>query len=55
MLGVFSGIAGGECRRGMSVIARTDRGLETGEVLCEATPEAVGGLKNPVPVKSCVK
>ena len=47
MLGVFSGIAGGECRRGMSVIARTDRGLETGEVLCEATPEAVGGLQEP--------
>jgi cell fate regulator YaaT (PSP1 superfamily) len=47
LLGVFSGVAGGACRRGMSVIARTDRGLETGEVLCEATPEAVGALQEP--------
>ncbi len=47
LLGVFSGVAGGECRRGMLVIARTDRGLETGEVLCEATPEAVGTLQDP--------
>ncbi len=34
--------------RGTQVIIRTDRGLETGVVLCEATPEAVAGLKNPV-------
>ena len=45
-LGVFSA-SGREYRRGMSVIARTDRGLESGEVLCEATPEAVGRLKEP--------
>jgi cell fate regulator YaaT (PSP1 superfamily) len=46
-LGVFSAAPGRECRRGMSVVARTDRGLEIGEVLCEATPEAVGGIKDP--------
>jgi cell fate regulator YaaT (PSP1 superfamily) len=46
-LGVFSAAAGRECRRGMSVIARTDRGLEIGEVLCEATPEATGRIKDP--------
>jgi cell fate regulator YaaT (PSP1 superfamily) len=46
-LGVFSAPAGRECRRGMSVIARTDRGLETGEVLCEATPEAAAGIRDP--------
>ncbi len=34
--------------RGTQVIIRTDRGLETGVVLCDATPEAVAGLKNPV-------
>lgn len=46
-LGVFSAAPGRECRRGMRVVARTDRGLEIGEVLCEATPEAVGGIKDP--------
>lgn len=33
--------------RGTQVIARTDRGLESAVVLCEATPEAVKDLKNP--------
>jgi cell fate regulator YaaT (PSP1 superfamily) len=46
-LGVFSAPAGRECRRGMNVVARTDRGLEIGEVLCDATPEAVGDIKDP--------
>ena len=46
-LGVFSTAGGREYRRGASVIARTDRGLEAGEVLCEATTEAVGRLKDP--------
>jgi len=46
-LGVFSAAAGRECRRGMNVIARTDRGLETGEVLCEAMAEATGSIKDP--------
>jgi len=46
-LGVFSAPAGQSFRRGNSVIARTDRGLEAGEILAEATPEAVGRLTDP--------
>ncbi|MDX1962702.1 MAG: regulatory iron-sulfur-containing complex subunit RicT [Pirellulales bacterium] len=33
--------------RGTQVIARTERGLEAGVVLCEATPQAVAQLTNP--------
>jgi cell fate regulator YaaT (PSP1 superfamily) len=33
--------------RGTRVIVRTDRGLEAGEVLCEATEQATTGLKDP--------
>lgn len=33
--------------RGERVIARTSRGLEAGDVLCEATEESVSQLKNP--------
>jgi cell fate regulator YaaT (PSP1 superfamily) len=33
--------------RGDEVIARTDRGLEVGEVLCEATDDAVAKLQEP--------
>ena len=33
--------------RGASVVVRTDRGLEAGEVLCEATEEAVKQLRDP--------
>ncbi|MCA9100814.1 MAG: hypothetical protein KDA63_06690 [Planctomycetales bacterium] len=40
-LGVFSAGRGLELRRSDRVIARTDRGLEDGEVLCEATPDVV--------------
>ena len=46
-LGVFSPVGGRAYRRGASVVARTDRGLEMGEVLCEATAEALGRLKDP--------
>jgi len=46
-LGVFSSAGGREYRRGAKVIARTDRGLEDGEVLCEASPEALRQLKDP--------
>jgi cell fate regulator YaaT (PSP1 superfamily) len=46
-LGVFSSSGGREYRRGTSVITRTDRGLEIGEVLCEATPEIVGQMRDP--------
>ena len=34
-------------RRGMEVIVRTDRGLEVGQVLCEATDDALSHLDQP--------
>jgi cell fate regulator YaaT (PSP1 superfamily) len=46
-LGVFSVPASLALRRDHRVIARTDRGLETGHVLCEASPEAVARLVDP--------
>jgi cell fate regulator YaaT (PSP1 superfamily) len=46
-LGVFSTSAGREYRRGAAVIARTDRGLEAGEVLCAADAEALSHMKDP--------
>jgi cell fate regulator YaaT (PSP1 superfamily) len=35
------------CRRGTRVILRTNRGLEVGEVLCEATEQAVQQIQDP--------
>jgi cell fate regulator YaaT (PSP1 superfamily) len=46
-LGVFSAPAGQTFRRGMRVITRTDRGLEAGEILSDATPETLGRLTDP--------
>jgi cell fate regulator YaaT (PSP1 superfamily) len=46
-LGVFSSNAQTVYRRGTRVIARTDRGLEDGDVLCEATDEAKACLRDP--------
>jgi cell fate regulator YaaT (PSP1 superfamily) len=46
-LGVFSAAGGREYRRDMDVITRTDRGLEIGRVLCEATPEVLGQVRDP--------
>ena len=46
-LGVFGTTQGAAYRRGARVITRTDRGLEVGEVLCEATDAAVGFLEEP--------
>ena len=46
-LGVFSTRGGRKLVRGNEVIARTSRGLEVGEVLCEATPDAVEQIQNP--------
>jgi cell fate regulator YaaT (PSP1 superfamily) len=46
-LGAFGASQGDLIRRGTRVIARTERGLEVGEVLCEATDEAVGQLSDP--------
>ncbi len=47
MLGVFATRGGDRHMRGSRVIARTNRGLEVGEVLCEATDEVVAQLKDP--------
>jgi cell fate regulator YaaT (PSP1 superfamily) len=47
MLGVFTSRNRDRFQRGMSVIARTNRGLETGFVLCEATPDALQHLDQP--------
>jgi cell fate regulator YaaT (PSP1 superfamily) len=46
-LGVFTTSGNQQYLRGVMVIARTNRGLEAGEVLCEATKEVVAGLKDP--------
>jgi cell fate regulator YaaT (PSP1 superfamily) len=46
-LGVFAPRGRDAYVRGDQVIARTSRGLESGEVLCEATDEAVGSLVDP--------
>ncbi len=46
-LGVMSAREEAPYARGTQVIARTDRGLESGVVLCEATPETVKELNNP--------
>jgi cell fate regulator YaaT (PSP1 superfamily) len=46
-LGVFATSSGRVYHRGSTVIARTDRGLEAGEVLCEATAEALRHMKDP--------
>ena len=46
-LGVFSTRGGDIMARGQQVIARTSRGLESGEVLCEATDEAAAHLVDP--------
>jgi cell fate regulator YaaT (PSP1 superfamily) len=46
-LGVFSTRGHTFFSRSHQVIARTHRGLESGEVLCEATEAALAGLKEP--------
>ncbi|HEY4235180.1 MAG TPA: regulatory iron-sulfur-containing complex subunit RicT [Lacipirellulaceae bacterium] len=46
-LGVFSTRGGDALVRGQQVIARTSRGLESGEVLCEATDDSVVHLIDP--------
>jgi len=48
-LGVFAAREQEEYGRGQQVIARTSRGLESGEVLCEATNDAVAHLKEVKP------
>jgi cell fate regulator YaaT (PSP1 superfamily) len=46
-LGVFTYNRPEPIRRGTTVVVRSDRGLELGEVLCEATDEAVDYLTEP--------
>ncbi len=46
-LGVLSTRGGDRFERGSRVIARTTRGMEVGEVLCEGTDEALQHLKDP--------
>ena len=46
-LGVFTTSQGEVLRRGTRVVARTERGMEAGEVLCEATDEAVAQMQEP--------
>ncbi len=46
-LGVYSNSRDDICLRGWNVVVRSDRGQETGEVLCEATESAVSQIKNP--------
>ncbi len=46
-LGVFTTSQGEVLRRGTQVIGRTDRGLEVGEVMCEATDEVVAQMQDP--------
>jgi cell fate regulator YaaT (PSP1 superfamily) len=46
-LGTFAAADGNTYRRGAKVILRTDRGLETGEVLCEGNPEILQRIKDP--------
>ena len=46
-LGVFSTRGSDTYARGLPVIARTHRGLELGEVLCEATEHVVASMENP--------
>ena len=47
MRSLFVMNARSEHRRGQFVIARTNRGLERGEVLCEATDHVLGQMKDP--------
>ena len=47
LLGIFATAGGGDYRRGVTVIARTDRGLEVGEVLCEVADSVLSKMKDP--------
>ncbi len=46
-LGVYSSGRDTTYQRETEVVVRTDRGMETGVVLCEATPEAIEQIKDP--------
>jgi cell fate regulator YaaT (PSP1 superfamily) len=46
-LGEFAPAAGVAARRGDAVVVRSERGMEVGEVLCPATPQAVAAIPEP--------
>jgi cell fate regulator YaaT (PSP1 superfamily) len=46
-LGDFEPGEGVACGRGSRVLARTERGLEVGDVLCEVTPQAMAMITEP--------
>jgi len=46
-LGVFKATSGNQYSRGEKVIARTDRGLEAAEVLCESSEDVYTRINNP--------
>jgi cell fate regulator YaaT (PSP1 superfamily) len=46
-LGVYTSPRDDTYPRGTEVVVRTDRGTEIGELLCEATDEALAHVKNP--------
>lgn len=46
-LGAFSAADGNQYQRGERVIVRTDRGLETGQVLCPGSQDAVERIRDP--------
>ena len=48
LLGVFKAANGNLYVRGTAVIARTDRGLEVGEILCQSDEHALDAMKDPV-------
>lgn len=45
-LGIFNARGGDRYSRGMKVVARTQRGLEAGDLLCEATDDVARSLSN---------
>ena len=47
LMGVFTAAAGNQYRRGERVVARTDRGLEAAEVLCQSSQDTAEHLKEP--------
>jgi cell fate regulator YaaT (PSP1 superfamily) len=46
-IGVFDPPAGTSFRRGEAVILKTERGLEAGQLLCPATPQAIAAVPDP--------
>jgi cell fate regulator YaaT (PSP1 superfamily) len=46
LLGVFTAAGDRQYARGANVIVRTDRGLEVGQVLCEASQQVIAQLKD---------